>query len=420
MVHKALVAIGVLALAPSTLGPHPVLAQGNAPLICVSFARTDVGVDLATPVRDALVAGLKAVNANAAPVDSGDDMGSIMESQQKGCAFLVFTRVTRGGNGLMSKMQNIRPRAGTPDISSGTSANVASAPADASLPDMERTFVKRGDAFSIEYRLMPGMIPRPIKTGKVDGKAQADGDDVFAPIVAQLSSTIASAAANAPPDKRMMPRAQSGDASNNDNNKRGRGNQPPPNSGMPPNGGMPPGMDCEQMAAASHGMVTVESCKQINAAGKAYNDALNDPRASKPGDDKITCDQIAAEIKQQPFTPPDQAKVAEAQAALKDQQDTMKKQAREASQEMAKENAEMMAAARLAWVSNYLAAKAEEKVTQGQKEMNARFEKEMQPKAQRTMNATGDMITDAAKQLADNPRLAKLVFMADQKRCKLQ
>src|SRR5262249_15592463 len=152
----------------------------------------------------------------------------------------------------------------------------------------ERTFVKKGDGFTVEYRLLPGMIPRPIKTGKVDARAQADGDDVLGTIVAQLAPTLASAAASAPPDKRMA-KMQSENTSNktSNNNKQGRGSQPPSNMQLPP------GMDCEQMATISRGSVTVESCKQMMAAGNAYNAALNDPRASKPGDDKMTCDQIA-------------------------------------------------------------------------------------------------------------------------------
>jgi hypothetical protein len=416
MSHKALVAVGVLALVSSLSGLHPVLAQGNAPLICVAFARSEVGVDLSTPLRDSLVAGLKAVNANASAVDSGDDMGSIMESTQKGCSFLVFTRVQKGGGGLMGHMSNLRPKASTPDISAGAAANVAPAPAGATLADVERTFVKRGDSFSVEYRLMPGNIPRPIKSGKVDGKAQADGDDVLGPLVGQLSSTIARAAANAPPDTHATPATPSESASTNASTKsqRGRGNQPPPNGGLPPN------MDCEQMAASSRGVITVESCKQLMAAQQTYTNAVNDPRASKPGDDTMTCDQIATEIKQQPFTPPDAAKTTEMQAAVKDQQDTIKKQSREAAQLQAKESAEMVAASRLAWVSNYLAAKAEEKILQEQKAAGELMAKESAPKAQRSITATADMVADFSKQLSENPRLAKLVFMADQKRCTLR
>jgi len=77
-------------------------------------------------------------------------------------------------------------------------------------------------------------------------------------------------------------------------------------------------MNCEQMSASSRGAISVEACKQMMAAQQAYSAAASDPTASRPGDDKLTCEQIAAEMKQQPLTPPDKAKVAEAQAATDD------------------------------------------------------------------------------------------------------
>ena len=57
---------------------------------------------------------------------------------------------------------------------------------------------------------------------------------------------------------------------------------------------------------------------------------------------------------------------------------------------------------------------------QEQKAAKERMAKEQAPKAERSISATADMIADFTKQLADNPRLAKLVYMADQKRCKLR
>ena|SRR5215831_12500858 len=69
-------------------------------------------------------------------------------------------------------------------------------------------------------------------------------------------------------------------------------------------GAPPPDMNCEQMSASSRGAISVEACKQMMAAQQAYTAAASDPSASRPGDDKLTCEQIAAEMKQQPLTPP--------------------------------------------------------------------------------------------------------------------
>ena len=49
-------------------------------------------------------------------------------------------------------------------------------------------------------------------------------------------------------------------------------------------------MSCEQMAAASHGSVTVEACKQMMGAQQAMEAAASDPKAVRPGDDKMIGD----------------------------------------------------------------------------------------------------------------------------------
>src|SRR5579871_1389252 len=101
----------------------------------------------------------------------------------------------------------------------------------------------------------------------------------------------------------------------------------------------PPNMSCEQIVASSHGSVSLEACKQMMGVQQSFDAAASDPSASRPGDDKMTCDQIAAEIKQQPFTPPDQAKVTEAQAAATDFKETADKQQKEATALAIKETA---------------------------------------------------------------------------------
>jgi hypothetical protein len=106
-----------------------------------------------------------------------------------------------------------------------------------------------------------------------------------------------------------MPRLSAQSGSND------RGKASGNNRGRNANNAQPPAMDCEQMAAASRGSMSVESCKQMMEAMQGYQKAASDPGASRPGDDKMTCDQIMAEMKQQPMTAPDKDKVAAAQAS---------------------------------------------------------------------------------------------------------
>jgi hypothetical protein len=180
-----------------------------------------------------------------------------------------------------------------------------------------------------------------------------------------------------------------------------------------------PPMDCEKMAKDSRGSVSVETCKQMMATMQAYQNATSDPSASRPGDDKMTCDQIVAEVKQQQFTKPDQAKVAQAQAA----NDALMKKTAENQAEgnalAAKQSAENLASTGVDQFlpNSVLAARAKEQQKE-QDALNAKVEKETTPLAERSTAATASLVGDVGQQVASNPRLAKLMQMASAKKCK--
>lgn len=184
------------------------------------------------------------------------------------------------------------------------------------------------------------------------------------------------------------------------------------------NANPPPAMSCEQIAAASHGSVTVEACKQMMGAQQAL-DAASDPTAARPGDDKMTCDQIAAEMKQQPITPPDQAKVTEAQAATADFKTTADKEQKEVTALIVKETAEQSLVSKLVPV-NAAGAAETKRIEAEQKATNERIAKEMTPKAERMVSASADLIGDVGKQMSANPRMARLFQLATQKQCKMR
>jgi hypothetical protein len=147
--------------------------------------------------------------------------------------------------------------------------------------------------------------------------------------------------------------------------------------------------------------------------------ATADPKASRPGDDKLTCDQIVAELKQQPIARPDQAKVAEAQNSVDDLQKQIDKDKKEATALVIKQTAEVSIVSTLVPVNAVAAAEAK-RIEAEQKAMNERLAKETQPKFERTFTALGDLTSDATKELTANPRLAKLVQLANEKHCKTQ
>jgi hypothetical protein len=181
----------------------------------------------------------------------------------------------------------------------------------------------------------------------------------------------------------------------------------------------PPTMDCEQMAKDSRGSISVDTCKQMMATMQGYQKAASDPSASRPGDDKMTCDQILAEMKQQQFTAPDQTKVAEAQTA----NDALMKKTAESQAEAnalaAKQSAENLAstAADQFLPNAVLAARAKEQQKE-QDALKAKVEKETTPLADRSTAATASVVSDVGQQVASNPRLAKLIQMSSAKRCK--
>jgi len=203
-----------------------------------------------------------------------------------------------------------------------------------------------------------------------------------------------------------------------DSNDRGKASRGKRGSGSD---AQAPPMDCEKMAKDSRGSVSVETCKQMTATMQAYQNAASDPSASRPGDDKMTCDQIVAEMKQQNITAPDQAKVAEAQTAT----DALMKKTAENQAEgnalVAKQSAENLASTAVDQIlpNSVLAARAKEQQKE-QDKLNAKIEKETVPLAERSTAATASLASDIGQQVGSNPRLAKLIQMATAKKCKQQ
>jgi hypothetical protein len=399
-----------------SLYPASMTAQAQAaPTIGIIRPRATIGqgVDISAPLRDALADALRAASVQVVALDTRDEAQVMAEAAQKNCAFVLYTMVSqaRGVMSLGRKMSMIMPH--KPSAADTPSA-IPTAEEMKSLPSAERVVVKAGDTLTLEYRLMAG--GSGVRSGKLDGKAQKDGDDVLGPLVAQFSTTVASAANGGEASPRVASTQTTSSAGSGGSGQSGRGNRnPPPNQGMPPN------IDCEQMAAISRGTITVESCRQMMSAQKARDAALADPRASRPGDDKMTCDQIAGEIKQQPIKTPDAAQVAEAQAAAADVQKTLAKQQAEATATAAKDTAEELAKTpeRLFEPNAVAAARAKRKEAE-QRAQGERMAAEMKPKAEREVTAAANLVGDFGKQLEDNPRLAKLFEMATQKHCQLR
>ncbi|MBS0376086.1 MAG: hypothetical protein JSR73_16015 [Proteobacteria bacterium] len=189
----------------------------------------------------------------------------------------------------------------------------------------------------------------------------------------------------------------------------------------------PPAIDCEKLAARPMAPMSLESCRQMVAAQAAYQAGASDPAAVRPGDESMSCAQISAELAQQQVRPPDAAKAAEATAATNAFQAKSKEQQAEATATAVRQSAELKAAEaadRTVQVATggIVQGGATRRVAEAQSKANQARGKEMYqeiaPLGQRMTNSVGDLAGDAGQQLAANPRLARLLKLANDKKCK--
>jgi hypothetical protein len=195
----------------------------------------------------------------------------------------------------------------------------------------------------------------------------------------------------------------------------------------PEQSGMPAGMDCEKLASMPMAPMSLESCKQMMAAQQAYQAGADDPSAMHPGDEQMTCEQISAELAQQQYQAPDRAKVAEAQAATTAYRGKVADVQAEAAVTAARQQAELDAAlaadrattlATGGVVQGRAASKVQQEQMRQNQARNQELQKEMTPMGRRMVDATGNLSGDMGQQLSANPRLARLMKLATDKKCK--
>ena len=192
----------------------------------------------------------------------------------------------------------------------------------------------------------------------------------------------------------------------------------PPQQG---DAGGPHTMNCDQIAAMPNAGMDRATCEQMNQAATAYRTGANDPAAARPGDEAMTCDDIKAELMQQTYTPPPAEHVASAQAAGRDYMAKSGELQAEANA-MAMSSAAENTAASVAAMVNPIAGRAAEAAAAAhqeaeQKALNAKAKAELQPRYHTLMSSTGTLVGDMTPQLQSNPRLARLISLAQEKHC---
>ena len=392
----------------------------------------------AEPLRQSLISQLKAQSVDAVPLSGATPDLVNAEAQSKHCSYVLYTHLEKhSSSGLRSKLSGMtNPFAFTAFSAKGanTISNNLMQGANPGAASPPSAAVKQGDTMTMAYRLMPAGSTNPVKAESFDsGKAGGDGQDLISPLVTQVAGAVGtathdspSAVAQAAPAPVPTPAGDPAAATGHSSvfgSLFGHHSTPP----KPAAESMSSSMDCAKIAAMPVAPMSMEACQKLQSSQQIYTQAASDPAASHPGDDQMTCPQITAELKQQQYTAPDKTKVAEAAATANKQEEIIHKEHANMLK-MQAEDQKAVAAATAADTATELATgglvrgralNAVEKTLDAKhKANNDRVIKEDLPVTQQLNGQTAGLGADFAQQLQSNPRLARLMQLADSKHCK--
>lgn len=404
-----------------------------APHVTVNQPSDAAGV--AESVRRSLAGSLQGSNVDVIPLQATDPALIEAEAETHRCNYILYSAVEQksGGHGFLKKLAPFASAlpllAGAGGHGGGMGGYAANAMAQSAmqasamsaqqaameqLAGVQHSTVKSGDTVSFEYRLMQPGNAQPLSSNKFVGKARSDGEDVLGPFITQAVTAVSSATG--------VPSTSVAQANFNPQTNF---TSPYTNSMQPrmPAGG---GMDCDQLAGMPNSIMSVESCKKMMGTKQAYNTALADPGASRPGDESMTCKQIAAEMSRMRGIAPSAAHVKEGNEAATDVQTTLARQSREVQKLGVEETAEIQAAAATdtatevatgGLVKGHAVQATQAAQDKRNQAVGERMLKEQLPKEQRMTTATGEVAQDMSNSVASNPRYARLVQLAGERNC---
>lgn len=444
-------------------------AAGSAVTIGVPLPQLQLGqgADAAEPLRQTLMNRLRSPGIEPVALAGASPAEIDADAKAKGCSQVLYTRVEQkhgmggflskiapaagllssmagvgggggGGSGLTGLLTQTAANAATNAVASSAQKQMMAAQQQTlgaqqqmvdpslALQTATRSSIKRGDSISFDYRLMSVGSAAPLRSDTLHAKADADGQDVLTPMVEQLAQAVgpqiagggtASAGATAsatPPSAGQADTGLMHGLFGTHDKSAGRS----ASTSAPTGGGMP---DCAQIASMPNAPVSFEACQKMAGAQQAYDRALADPSAARPGDEQMGCDQILAELRQQQITAPDKAKSAELAAAGAKEQGLLKKDMAEQAAIMAEEQAKVDAAAAVDRATLGLtntAGVAAEAAQARAKVVGKRQAEERRPTEQKLIGGVADLGMDSAQQLTSNPRLARLMQLAQAHSCK--
>ncbi len=454
--------------------PQPAKVSIGIPVPQAQLGQGSSEADLGEPFRQSLIARLRGSGFDLVPLQSRDARQVDAEAADKHVTYVLYSRVEQkhGGSGIGGMFKKLAPLAnmlpmvggrmggmGGGALASAAASTMAQSAASASAEALQRdamaqltggqqSSIKNGDVVTLEYRLVAPGSNSPVGASTLQGKAKSDGEDVLSPLVEQLAGAVTTAAtssfgpgatgpaaagagtASPPPGTANPPAAENQDPGHSSRGVGGLGGlfgrHKPPASATAANADAN-SIDCAKIATIKEANMSLESCEKMKGAGVAYNQAAADPSASRPGDDRMTCEQIAAELKQQSYTAPDKAKSAEAQSAVAADRAALAKDQAEVAKTVAAQQAAVDAASAAdhatmlatgGLVDPNRAGKLAETFSEQDHAMGERMNEARRPTDTRMVNSTADIAGDMGQQLTANPRLAKLIQMSHDRKCK--
>ena len=369
--------------------------------------------------------------------------------RHKHCDYVLYTRLEKkeggGGGGLFSKLgglSKLAPMAasalgghGGGSMVGAAMQQATSSAVSASAQQMAMQVaptpvagVKQGDAVTLDYRLMRVGSSTPLKSDSLSGKSSGDGQDVISPLVTQAAAAVSSAAqAAAGPAAPATPTAQSEPTPASPRGSLFAGPLGRHHDTAAP-AGSAGNIDCSKIASMSNSPtavpVSLADCQKFQSAQQAYTQGA--ASAARPGDEQLSCEQITAELHQQQFTAPDHDKVVAANETVT-QVLVYVKHGEEVATITQAEMSATMAAASATDTATELATgglvrgramqAAQKVVSDRDAAANAQLVKEQRPTQEKMISQTSDFAAGFGSQLQSNPRLARLIQLADSKHC---
>lgn len=403
------------------------------------------GGEAAESLRQSLIGQLKSQSIDAVPLTATSGAVLDGEAHAKHCSYVLYTRLedkggAGGARGMLGNLSSalslgaLIGRGGAGNTIANTALQGAAGAATASPQEQAESqlmgaaqAVKPGDTVTLDYRLIAVESKTPAEAKTLSAKAGAAGQDIVGPMIAQLTSSVAAAARGASVAAAAAATGDSHPSSEHSSSLGGLFGHKSSSSPAPAGAAGAGAIDCAKIASMPNSTMTFDACQELLSAQQTYTRAASDPSAVHAGDDAMSCAEIAAELKQQQYSAPDPTKVAAAQATAGQTQTLLKEEYQALLKQKAEDQATLSAAA---------AADTATEVTTGglvrgrsldaaQKVVDARdaahnekFVKASQPVAQQQNSQVADFATDAAGQLQSNPRLARLVQLANAKHCK--